>query len=157
MSSAVSFKEYELNEAFGISALLGARLLFAGLVRAGVNAGKLLLPAYSIRTAISSTVVGAIALKYDLTAVIKTQEAGTKLVMDLAAAAGKKISAELAASIFTKALIAGGVTLGAIILTLVIPKSRRKVLKFFKGKGEKKKLTKKDITVIGKMIRNKKT
>ena len=157
MSSAVSFKEYELNEAFGISALLGARLLFAGLVRAGVNAGKLLLPAYSIRTAISSTVVGAIALKYDLTAVIKTQEAGTKLVMDLAAAAGKKISAELAASIFTKALIAGGVTLGAIILTLVIPKSRRKVLKFFKGKGKKKNITNKDIKSIGKMIRKKQT
>ena len=68
---------------------------------------------------------------------------------------GKKISAELAASIFTKAAITGSVTLGAIILALVIPKSRRKVLNFFKGKGKKKNLTKQDITIIGKEIKKK--
>jgi hypothetical protein len=153
-----TFQEYELDEGIFTTTgvVLGARIIFTGLVRAGVNAGKLLLPAYSIRTAIQSTVVGAIAVKYNLTTVIKTQAAGTELVMALAASAGKKISAELAASIFAKAMIGGGVTLGAILLTLVVPKSRRKVFSIFKRKGKKKKLNKSDIKLIGKEIRKKK-
>ena len=53
-------------------------------------------------------------------------------------------------------MIGGGVTLGAILLTLVVPKSRRKVFSIFKRKGKKKKLNKSDIKLIGKEIRKKK-
>ena len=138
--------------------LAGARIISFGLTRLGVNVAKLALPFPfgGISGAIAGTAIGAIAMKYDLTAIIKTQEFGTNLIMDLASRGGKKITAELAAGIFEKAMISGIVTLGAILMVMIVPKSREKALKFFKGKGKKKTLSKSDIKSIGKKIRKSK-
>ena len=154
----MTFKEHaQLDEAFPFIAV--ARVISFGLSRAGINVAKVLapFPFGGIKGAIAGTVLGSIATKYGFDSIIKTQELGTQVVMDIATALGGSISATAAALIFEKALaVTATITLGALLLVLVPAKTRKKVMTTMKGFKKKKTLKMSDIKAIGKKIKNEK-
>lgn len=154
----MTFKEHaQLDEAFPFIAV--ARVVSFGLTRAGINVTKALapFPFGGIKGAISGTVLGAIATKYGFDSIIKSQELGTQLVMDIAKALGGSISADIAALIFEKVLaVTVTVTLGALLLVLVPAKARKKAMASLQSFKKKKALKMSDIKAIGKKIKNEK-
>jgi len=150
----MTFREHTLNEAIinPVTVMQGARLLSAGLSRAGIELGKLLapFPIGGIKGAIGGTVIYKVADKYGWTSIIKTQEAGTSFMMDVFG-----ISAKAAAALFEKVVVTvGAITLGMLLLALVPAKNRKKVLNAFKNIKKKTTIKMSDIKVIGKKIKN---
>ena len=161
----MTFKEHaQLDDAFLNPltvrlATSGIRLTLAGAAKLGKEITKLALPPVTINSAIKGTVIYTIAKKYDLQAIIEIQKYGVGLIVDVAKWMGLEIGIPAATQIFTKIVIRGGITLGAILLSVLAYTNRKKAREIYykasllASKARTKKLKSSDVANIRKTLR----
>jgi len=149
--TVMTFKEYnELDEAWAQVGMVALRL--------GKEIVKLAAPPLSIKSAVKGTVIYSIASKYDLTAIIKLQQFGIGLIIDVGKWVGIEIAPKLAAAIFSKIAAIGTITLGTILLSVIAVKNPKKAKSIYNkaikaSKNVKSKLTGNDIKKIRKELK----